>query len=142
MTSGAGTKRTGRPGLTMSVHRDEADSPQMALRFRIWTRPDVGNEGAICPSQSSQAIMPPAGRPDYSGFQVKVSPRLAVFHLCDQRWAASWYSLEKNFVQQSSVPDASECHCVFLASHSFPPCVDADEPGFTSSISTSRTRTA
>jgi hypothetical protein len=63
----------------------------------------------------------------------------SIMALCGQRWATSWYSLKKNFIQQSSVPDASECHCVFVASHSFPPCVDTDEPRFTSSISTSRT---
>src|SRR5580692_6256163 len=30
-----GTKRTCRPGRTMSVHRGRADSPRMALHFRV-----------------------------------------------------------------------------------------------------------
>src|ERR1700726_3816906 len=33
-----GTKRTSRPGLTMSVHRGRADSPRMALHFRVLTQ--------------------------------------------------------------------------------------------------------
>jgi hypothetical protein len=32
-----GTKRTSRPGLTMSVHRGRADSSRMAHHFRVWT---------------------------------------------------------------------------------------------------------
>jgi transposase len=33
--SPVGTFRTSRPGLTMSVHRGEADSPRTALHFRV-----------------------------------------------------------------------------------------------------------